>query len=266
MGHLKSLLSVFCITGLVACGSPTTLSDNNSEIDNKEPLEGPLTASELAEVADLQMVEQKHPDVQEPVVEVTPKRAETDPGINNQEVTRLDEPVAELISDTQDVEKAEMAESVQQTIVSQPLSDAEESAPSVVVSVQDNQYLFGSQEWAYLPGVSKSFVAEVNPDIDLSLIHVTDMNIFERNGKEWVTFSLGNETGDKQSEMNLPVTVWLEKRPVVATWVQVGELTDRINFVLMKKLSAEEVLVLGKNFFNDKVVVDPGRQYIQTKK
>lgn len=255
MGHFKSLLSVVLLGGLVACSSSTTLSERDADVKDDESVNGPLTADELAEVADLQL-QQKSVETEEPVSlaidsDQGPQQAVPVPELE-QEVSHQDDQNASALSEPEPASMVEPAK----------------PAPSVTVAIEENQILFGSLEWAYLPGVNKSFVAEVDPQIDLSLIRVTDMRVFERNGKEWISFSFAdNTTSSEPNEMNLPVAVWLEKRPVVITWVQVGELRDRISFVLMKKQpDQDEAIVLGKNFLNDKVVVDPGRQYTQAKK
>lgn len=231
---------------------------------DNEAVSGPLTDDELAEVAELQLESQELLSESQELLSETQESVAPDVA-GRETPVQSDEGPEDL---KVEVNASHQDASAPLPPEMKPMAEVvhTDSVTSATVSVKDNQMLFGAKEWAYLPGTNKSFVADVDPEIDLSLIRVTDMTVFERNGKEWVTFSIGDVSESKQSEMNLPVSVWLEKRPVVTTWVQVGELRDRSNFVLMKKQPDQADMVLGKNVLNDKVVVDPGRQYVQVKK
>ncbi len=258
MAHFKALSLVILSGYLVACASTSSSAVSETEIAEGATMSGPLSAEEIAEVARLEI----NVAGAQNAVQPDPVPAPLEPA----NVLSVDEPVivAEHVLSAAVTEENAADEPAENTLMIQPQADLTVNTEEVTVSSEPdivpegNQLLFGAEEWVYLAATDQSFSAEIDPNVDLSLIRVTEMSVFERNGREWVSFSLG-----QGSVLNLPVVVWLEKRPVVVTWAQVGEYRDRVSFVLMNKGSSDTELLLGKNFLSDRVIADPGRKYLQ---
>ncbi len=265
MAHFKALSLVILSGYLVACASTSSSAVSEKEIApeterEEATMSAPLSAEEIAEVARLKInvAGAQNAVPSDPVPDPNP--------LEQSNVLPVDEPVivAEHVLSAAVSEENVADEPVENTLMIQPQADftvnTEEATASSEPDIvpEGHQLLFGAEEWVYLAATDQSFSAEIDPNVDLSLIRATEMSVFERNGREWVRFSLG-----QGSVLNLPVVVWLEKRPVVVTWAQVGEYRDRISFVLMNKGSLDADLLLGKNFLSDRVIADPGRKYLQ---
>ena len=258
MVYFKSLLPVMLFGCLAGCTSSTPIPADTT-ISDAGADKRPLSAEELAEVAQLEVIDEKV-ELKDP--EQTALVTVLEGTKSQQQEKQADEPTRDKAVPVSAL-AVEPVESVTAELAPAPevMSEPEALPKAQSFEVRENQRRFGTEEWVFVPGVNRSFSASVSADVDISLIKTEDMSVFERNGREWVRFTL-----DKESEMNLPITIWLEKRPVVTTWIQVGDYRDRVTFVLMNKIPSEHRLLLGKNFLRDTAVIDSSKKYLQPKK
>lgn len=139
---------------------------------------------------------------------------------------------------------------------------------------EEGKYIFGQEEWVFIPGISKYFVAKVDTGATTSSISATDIVKFERDGKDWVKFKI-NHKEMSSDEISLPVLRWAkvkqsnseesQKRPVVTSWVQIGEFKDKTEFTLADRTHMKTPVILGQSFFRDVAIVDISRKYVQPK-
>ena len=263
MAYIKSVLPVVLFGCLVGCVSSTS---SDTTTFNAEADKQPLSEKELAEVAQLEVVGEKA-EPQDTKLEQTAEVVVEE--IKSQQPEAADKsamdkaiPEPEPVNEHIEAVLTEPVPAPSMVNGANGVNGPEDTLPEVKnIEVGENQRLFGSEEWVYLPGVNRNFSASIRSDVDISLIKAETISVFERNGKEWIRFTIDNE-----SEMNLPITVWLDKRPVVTTWIQVGDYRDRTSFVLINEIPSKHHVLLGKNFLRDTVVIDPDKKYLQPKR
>ena len=103
-----------------------------------------------------------------------------------------------------------------------------------------------------------------------------DLQVFERDGKEWVRFNLDHisDGNDKNTEIvEAPVVRWVkirqstteqaERRPVIEAWVNLGQLHEKTQFTLADRSHMTYPVLLGRDFFKDIALVDVGKKYVQ---
>ncbi|WEM45572.1 RimK/LysX family protein (plasmid) [Photobacterium sp. DA100] len=130
----------------------------------------------------------------------------------------------------------------------------------VVTKTDDGKLILGSEEWLWIAQAQQHIRAKVDGGKSLSSIGVSNVQAFERDGKDWVKFSAGGQ------EVELPVERWLKKKSdspqaVVKLRAKLGELNELTEFAL----TAGKGIVLGVNFIRDVAVVDSNRKYVQPK-
>lgn len=138
----------------------------------------------------------------------------------------------------------------------------------------DGKLILGDQEWVYVPALQEHFRARIDTGAATSSISAVDIVPFDRGGKDWVKFRIEHD-GIKSNEMNLPVERWVRirqsaneaahRRPVVVTWIQIGDLKEKTEFTLANRTHLTFPLLLGRSFFKHVAIVDVSRQYVQEK-
>ncbi|MGR5236043.1 putative ATP-dependent zinc protease [Vibrio alfacsensis] len=146
--------------------------------------------------------------------------------------------------------------------------------PPKVQKTPDGMLILGAEEWVYVPGIDQTFKARVDTGATTSSISATEIVPFERDGKDWVQFKI-NLNGKASKEFKLPVERWakvrqsssdeVDKRPVVVTYIQVGDLKEQTEFTLTERDHMKFPILLGRSFFRDIAVVDVSKKYIQNK-
>lgn len=134
----------------------------------------------------------------------------------------------------------------------------------------DGKLILGHKEWVYFPSSKRWLVSKIDANQDISSISVSDVVLFERDGKKWVKFRVDHD--DVSSELfSLPVQRTMKadsafpKSPVVLAWVQVSELKEKTEFVLSDKSAMSHPLILGNSFYRDVAVLDESREFVQPK-
>ena len=138
----------------------------------------------------------------------------------------------------------------------------------------DGKLILCEQEWVYIPGLEENFKARIDTGATTSSISATDVVEFERDGKDWVKFKIEHD-GTKSKEIALPVQRWVkirqssadeaERRPVVESWIQIGDLKEKTEFTLADRTHLTFPLLLGRSFFKDVAIVDVSKRFVQKK-
>lgn len=131
----------------------------------------------------------------------------------------------------------------------------------VVTKTDDGKLILGNEEWLWISQAQQHIRAKVDDGKALSSIGVSNLQAFERDGKDWVKFKAGGK------DVELPVERWLKSKKsenpqaVVKLRAKLGELNELTEFAL----SAGKGIVLGVNFIRDVAVVDSSRKFVQPK-
>jgi len=136
------------------------------------------------------------------------------------------------------------------------------------VEVSGNKMVVGQLEhiWVDPPGIS--LTGRIDTGTTSNLLRVDALGGFERDGDDWVRFSL--RIPGEQNEG--PVTIEREvsrysrtstRRPVVKLRLRLGDVLDSFEFILVDRSDNDHAVLLGRNFLKDVALVDVGRQYVQ---
>lgn len=163
----------------------------------------------------------------------------------------------------------------------------------------DGKLMLGEYEWVLLHGQQLVLPARVDSGAHTSSLHAVNLQQFERDGKTWVRFethyqtptdplikqdasldpSLAEELVDKDQpvmkkiEIEAPLVrkvsvtqaAGSEVRPVISLLVQLGTLTQNVEFTLTNRSNLIFPVLLGRRFFMDIAVIDVSKTYIQGK-
>lgn len=138
----------------------------------------------------------------------------------------------------------------------------------------DGKLILGEEEWMYIKAINHNVKARIDTGATTSSISAIDIEMFERDGKDWVKFKLAH--GDSMTkEFESPVarivtirqssTEERTDRPVIEAWVQMGDLKTRTEFTLNDRTHMTFPVLLGRTFFRDIAVVDVSKKFVQPK-
>ncbi|PRY24251.1 hypothetical protein CLV78_103116 [Aliiruegeria haliotis] len=152
-----------------------------------------------------------------------------------------------------------------------------EEAPRVIRLEENLAFgdllVLGEAENVHLPEFNVTWPARIDTGATTTSIHAVDIEIFERDGKEWVRFTLRNDEDDTSIETSRPVErmVRIKKREseeshqraVVQLDVTIGEVSRRIEVNLTDRGDFEFPLLIGRNFLQQVAIVDVSQSYVQ---
>lgn len=151
------------------------------------------------------------------------------------------------------------------------------SNPVTEVVQEDGKMLLGQNEWIYLPAQNLVLAARIDSGANTSSLHAINLLQFERDGKTWVRFETPYqiEKGQPASRVEIEAQVvrkvtvtqasGSETRPVVSLPLQLGTLSQNIEFTLTDRGKLTFPVLLGRRFFMDIAVIDVSKAYVQGK-
>lgn len=138
------------------------------------------------------------------------------------------------------------------------------------------EIVLGAIEKVTIDSIKQSFDARVDTGAATSSLNAVDIEIFERNSKQWVRFHLADSTQPATEEnwIEAPIIRFVkirqstndetERRAVVELWVKVGAIHEKAQFTLADRSQMSHPVLLGREFIRDIALVDVSRAYIQT--
>ncbi|GAL36963.1 hypothetical protein JCM19240_3929 [Vibrio maritimus] len=134
--------------------------------------------------------------------------------------------------------------------------------------------VLGSVEQVHLDILDRSFDARVDTGAVTSSLSASDIQAFERDGKQWVKFKLLDDKSRKENDrwIEAPVIRYvkirqstsekMERRAVVELWIRVGKIHEKAQFTLADRSQMTHPILLGREFIKDIALVDVSQQYI----
>ncbi|MGJ7093091.1 RimK/LysX family protein [Vibrio hannami] len=185
------------------------------------------------------------------------------------DVDKLREEVA--LVNAKDSDQSQNTENSPQPPESQNLSSLNTSA------ISDELVVLGAVESVTIDSIEVTFDARIDTGSKMSSLNAVDMQRFEREGKTWVRFHLGDkdvEDADK-NWIEAPVIRYvnirqvstddkLEKRPVIELWVKVGNIHEKSQFTLADRTHMSHSILLGREFIKDIAIVDVSKSFLQS--
>lgn len=139
----------------------------------------------------------------------------------------------------------------------------------------DGKMILGESETVWLDAVASEFSARVDTGAATSSLNASDINIFERDGKPWVSFKLPITDNNESMTLELPIVRQvrirqasaeeLELRPVVELTIRLGSHIEKAEFTLSDRSKMNHPVLLGREFLKDIAVVDIARKNAQGK-
>ena len=138
----------------------------------------------------------------------------------------------------------------------------------------DNKTPVGWREWISLPEWNIKYIkVKVDTGARTSSLHVTDVEYFEKEGENWVRFTLypwQKSINDRESVEAQIITHkdvrsssgYLEKRPVVRTTLVVAGKTIQAEITLTNRDKMGFRMLLGREAIRSSFSVIPGLSYL----
>jgi len=130
----------------------------------------------------------------------------------------------------------------------------------------------GAKERVLLTDLGIVMQSRVDTGATTSSMDAREIEIFERNGEEWVRFKIHDPDLDQLVELERPrsrkvriiqaSSEDVEKRPVVEMRITMGSLTQMAEFTLSDRSHMEFPLLIGRNVLRDVMLVDVARDNI----
>ncbi|SMF20780.1 Uncharacterized conserved protein [Alteromonadaceae bacterium Bs31] len=169
-------------------------------------------------------------------------------------------------------------ETVMSTLSAKNSQMAEKSVPasgpkeSQVLMYDESKIVLGRVEWVWLDVAAKHFKARIDTGASTSVLMAKQIQVFERDGEDWVRFTLRSELDDVQLETPLLRTTKVKqssngvaRRHVVKLVLRFGDVSEEVEFQLSDRNSMVYPVLIGRNLLRDIAVVDVSKKFIQPK-
>lgn len=182
-------------------------------------------------------------------------------------IDSLETEVIALTKEVEALKQAQLGED-QAEKQSKPLPIIVPKAPSSA------PVILGSVEQVHIDSLNRSFDARVDTGAVTSSLSASDIQAFERDGKQWVKFKLFDEKTKPENDrwIEAPVIRYvkirqsisekMERRAVVELWIRVGKIHEKAQFTLADRSQMTHPILLGREFIKDIALVDVSQQYI----
>jgi hypothetical protein len=130
---------------------------------------------------------------------------------------------------------------------------------------QTDKQIVGLREQALIAGLNVVMQARISTQVANSVVDARNIQMFERNGVEWVRFTIYNpETKEphvlerKRLRFQTVQTAnpTPDRRPVVEIRFTIGKLTQKGEFILADRSDSEYPILIGRNLLRDVMLVD----------
>ncbi|MFP4181560.1 MAG: ATP-dependent zinc protease [Thiohalospira sp.] len=140
--------------------------------------------------------------------------------------------------------------------------------------------VLGRREWVRFPSLGLALEARVDTGAKTSSLSATDITPFERDGEDWVRFRIAlgeehafrpeerpdGESGEIERPVERTVTIVQatgeDERHVITLPMELGPISERVEFTLKDRTDLSTPLLLGRRFFMDIALVDVGRKHL----
>ena len=144
--------------------------------------------------------------------------------------------------------------------------------------MNENLPVIGWREWVQLPDLDiPSIKAKVDSGARSSSIHAPDIETFPRNGRQWVRFSVAPDQKDATASHEVESKILEHRyvkssngevtlRPVIVTRIRLLGKTFHVELTLADRSEMGFRMLLGREAFRGKFLVDASRSYLGGKR
>ncbi|WP_026960644.1 MULTISPECIES: ATP-dependent zinc protease family protein [Aliagarivorans] len=161
-----------------------------------------------------------------------------------------------------------------ETASSVPAEQAQ-CGPSSVSYELGNKQIVGEVEWVSVQQLPVALEARIDTGATTSSLSASDIVTFERDGKNWVRFTLRVQEGQDEIQVERPIVRFAEikqassnnidRRPVISMLIKLGGLSEETQITLADRSHLRYPMILGRNFLKDIAVVDVSLSHSQPK-
>ncbi len=148
--------------------------------------------------------------------------------------------------------------------------------PPITPDVNEHKQVLGGVEWVWVELLKLNLKARVDTGASTSSLNSVDVQLFERDGQQWVRFKVPDEEhpegGDvyetpliKHVRIRQSSANELDRRPVVQIAMRVGDTVSETEVTLTSREEMIYPLLLGRNFLRDIYRVDVAVNFTQGK-
>lgn len=141
---------------------------------------------------------------------------------------------------------------------------------------QSTKIIIGEVEWVYLHTLNQSLKSRVDSGATTSSITASNIQPFERDGKNWVKFDVMHSATETKKTIEAPVVRTArirqasldnyERRFVVSLDISLGNsLKQKAEFSLADRREMTFPILLGREFLQDITLIDVGRKFLHPK-
>ncbi len=132
-----------------------------------------------------------------------------------------------------------------------------------VISSSNSKILIGSVESVRIIPGNKVVLARVDTGAKTTSLHAINMQVFERDGREYVRFSLNDHKDALKIER--PIWKWVrikrhgkksQRRPVIKLRLVLGNNDQLVAVTLTDRSQFKHPVLIGRNFLRDIYIVD----------
>lgn len=153
-----------------------------------------------------------------------------------------------------------------------PRRRAAPAPPPAVPAVPDvgEMIVLGKKEHVYFDELKMQLPARVDTGAATSSLHADSVEVFERDGEDWVRFFVTDASTGRMAELKRPLarTVRIkrhgeepQRRRVVELLVRIGSLECRTQFTLTDRDQFNFPVLIGRSFLHGRAVVDVTREF-----
>lgn len=128
--------------------------------------------------------------------------------------------------------------------------------------------ILGWLEEAKLASAEMAIQAKLDTGADNSSLNAPDHERFDRDGKEWIRFTVENRDGEKHTfekpvERNVRIrsASGTSRRPVVKMELCVGNVLRRVDVNLADRSNLGYQMLIGRSYMKDRILVDSGAEF-----
>ncbi len=141
-----------------------------------------------------------------------------------------------------------------------------------------DQRMAGWREWVSLPDLGvKAVKAKLDTGARTSALHAFDVDTFDRDGAEWVRFSIHPLQRDDETQVTTEAVItdrrWItnpggrrERRLIIETPLTLGNETWSIELCLTDRDEMGMRMLLGRTAMRGRLRIDPAHSYLLGKR
>lgn len=141
-----------------------------------------------------------------------------------------------------------------------------------LTSASLDKTVVGATEKVLLTDLGITLESRVDTGANTSSLDARNIEIFERNGEDWVRFEIHDPDLDQLVELERPRSRKVlisqsnseepERRPVVEMRITMGSMTQVAEFTLTDRSHLDQPLLIGRNVLRDLMLVDVAQDYV----